>query len=615
MRLMQFQPGRAPKKEPLQEVTVRNFDGGLNVLDNELNMNSRFARRLDNMVRGADGSLQLRFGTKLHADFVGIIDDIIGSWYFHTFVLCVDKNGDIGAFDGEGNLYLIWADEIANTLSGNPAGWGPTSFVSFTEFKGELLIGNGVDKPLLVQSNLQVRYLQDLGTGTNVNTPRARFVRTFDEYVVWAGLLDRPGILSISNRATSGTYLGDSAPNDAIEFNIGPFVTQGSQEITGIGAFRDKLVVTCREVIIFMTLGVYTGTPPVHSPTVDDVIPNYGSISHRVIQSLGEDMLFMDIIGIPSVQRALFSNNISPVRESHLVDPDIQDLLEHLSATSLQERCFAVHNKREFTTLFFIPTDDDMDSTIETIAFAYKNIRPLKIRAWSRFRGWNWSSACATEEGRVFFTQGTRVFLYGGASQQEEYDADFIGYQEEYSDHTIHTDGMGWTPVATQLADGTSISVNTTGIPIQFDWQMPWADLEKRTRVKISKFLATETTGRGEFTMQMFIDRILKPSPDLGEAYAIDDTMHTDGYGWTPGNEEATYNPTLSMDMVGGDRGGFGVEEFQELFGGGRISSDERLYAWPSKFKIFKLRFKGRTRGPLQFVSVSMYYQLGNARR
>lgn len=605
------------KERPLLDVTVRNFDGGWNVIDSDLNLDTRYAKVLDNMMRAADGTLELRYGTKLFHDFEDLgFTNIVASWYYNDFEIVVDESGMVGAGDGQGNTYRIWDSVIASHLPGQPNGWSECQFASFAEFNGELIICNGIDKPLVVQSNLYVSYLQDPGTGSNANTPICRYVCAHNNYCIQAGDPLRPSVLFIPSQGTSNTFLGDPAPNDAIEFDVGPWVAQGSYEITGVGTFRNKLVVCFKECIVIMTLGVYTTDPDdpsvsIHTPTVDDVINNYGSVGHHLIQSLGEDLLFMDLGGVPSIQRALLTDNISPVRESQLIDPDIQDKLRTLSTATLQDRCFAVHDKRSYTTMFFVPNSTNEDTTVETIGYAYRNIRALKVRAWSRIRGWNWRCGNRTAEGRVVFCKGPRTFLFGSSLTTEQYEADLIGHAETYSDGTVHTDGTGFTPVATLNADGTARSVNASGIPIFFDWQLPWADLKKRGLAKVSRFVKIETTGVGAFDLEMFIDNIMYSSP-YGESF-VDGTYFTDGYGWTPGMD--TFAPQLMMEMVGGSRLGFGGEEFSDYFGGNRISSDERLFAWPSKFNIFKLRVHGRTRGPLRFISITLFYQLANIRR
>jgi hypothetical protein len=69
------------------------------------------------------------------------------------------------------------------------------------------------------------------------------------------------------------------------------------------------------------------------------------------------------------------------------------------------------------------------------------------------------------------------------------------------------------------------------------------------------------------------------------------------------------------MDFAGGDVQGFGNQGFGNVMGGGRVSSDERLYAWTTKFNIFRLRFHGDTMEPLRFVSITLTYSGGSIRR
>ena len=51
----------------LKTTTVRDFDGGWNVIDSDLNLAPRFAKVLDNMFRGDGGFNQIRFGTSAFA--------------------------------------------------------------------------------------------------------------------------------------------------------------------------------------------------------------------------------------------------------------------------------------------------------------------------------------------------------------------------------------------------------------------------------------------------------------------------------------------------------------------------------------------------------------------
>jgi hypothetical protein len=81
-------------------------------------------------------------------------------------------------------------------------------------------------------------------------------------------------------------------------------------------------------------------------------------------------------------------------------------------------------------------------------------------------------------------------------------------------------------------------------------------------------------------------------------------------------NYHGADEPMLEMTFMGGNVGGYGNVPFGDApFGGGRRSSDERLFAWTTKFKLIKLRFSGTTKRKLRFVSISIAYVHGGIRR
>jgi hypothetical protein len=583
----------------LQEATVRQFDGGWNVIDSDLNLTSKYAKALINTTRSPDGALQVHWGTKLFADFDGVLDRIVNTHYYIRSVIAVDRRGHIAAADARGNITPLWSPAIAAGLPNAPNGWSATEFCSFTEFNGDLVICNGVDKPLLCPPTLNVRYLQDLGTGSNINVPIGRYVVTHNEYCIIAGDPNAEDVLHISNRRSSGTWLGDPIPNDAVDFPLGAYISVGSSRITGLTSFRDRLIVFFEESIAILELGIYDEDGN-HTPRVVDVVANFGAISHRAIQNLGEDVLFQDIVGVQSLQRALLTNNLSPTRESQLIDPEMQRRVKGLTRAALEDRVFSCFNKLDNQISFFVPNDSGVSATVETVGFNFTFIKSLKVRAWNSWRKWNWTSACRTSEGRVIYSRDNKLFVYG--NRQEQYLADYVGFMETFSDQTAFTDGTGWSPVADLTGSGDT--TNQGGIPIFFVWELPWSDLKTRGHAKESKYIQLDTTGRARFTCQMYIDNFLRHRIP-GERFS-DGTIFTDGYGFQ--SEFSDYNPSLEMDFVGGDRGGFGVEPFDAEFGGGRLSSDERLYAFPQKFKLFKLRFIGYAMGGLQFVSITLLY-------
>jgi hypothetical protein len=85
----------------------------------------------------------------------------------------------------------------------------------------------------------------------------------------------------------------------------------------------------------------------------------------------------------------------------------------------------------------------------------------------------------------------------------------------------------------------------------------------------------------------------------------------------TGGGAGGAYNimvlsPALSMTFKGGSSWGYGGPF--SPFGGGRVTRDERLFAWPAKFKQTKLRFSGSSTKRLRIAAFTFAYLLGGPR-
>jgi len=545
--------------DTLLTTTIRGFEGGLNVSDTDLNMKPRYAKVLDNLERGIDGTLQLRPGTRLLAtvNASGDVTDIVNQYYFNDFVITVQKSGRVCKVSGTGVVTSL------ATL------WTATTFVSFSVFNSRLLIHNGVNKPLVIEGNINKTnymlciYSIDLGTGTNVNTPIGSIVASHAQYTLVAGIPSAPSTLYISARGTSGTFLGDAAPNDAVAIDLGPRVALGSAVITGMVSYRDKLMVTFERGVLPMNLGVYTGTPvAVHTPSDDGFIEEYGCLAHRSLISVGDDTYFNDNIGINSITRIVLYNTLRPERISQLVDPLITAAIQPLSPAQISQYVFAVYDLRNKRYMLFVPVFVGGVIT-ETIGFSYTNIPALKISAWSRLRGWVWSCACRTSLQNILFANANRIYSYDFDNKVSN--ADFI------LDTTYNADG--------------------TGVPIAFEWELPWADFNKRMNIKETAYMSLDTTGTASFTVSMYTDN-----------------LRYDNLG-------AAMTPVLTTGMTAGVVSGYGAAAFgNSPYGGGRPTSDERLFAWPAKFKLMKLRMTGSTKKPLRFISVSLAYKRGSIR-
>jgi hypothetical protein len=532
--------------------TVRSFDGGLNVTDTDLNMSPKYAKTLDNIERAIDGSLSIRPGTALFCNSIADTSPIVNCYYFNQVVVTVQRSGAMNKVAGDGSVIALTTLWTAGSIE-----------VNFTIFNSDLIIVNGRDKPVIIKGDpLDANYmlaqlLVDEASGSNVNTPIGKYVIAHAQYTCIAGIPSEPSTLYVSQRGTSGTYFGDPAPNDAIALDLGPRVSLGSATITGLVAYRDKLLVTFERGVLPINLGVYTGTPAVHTPTDDGFIEEFGCLTHRSLVSVGDDTFYCDNIGVNSITRVNMFNTLRPTRASHLIDPLITAMVQPLTHAQISQYVFAVYDLRNFRYMLFVPRfATDGVTVAETIVFSYSNIPALKIEAWARLRGWRWQAVCRTALQNVVFAQDNRLYVY---SFDDAVDAlDYVG------DPAVN---------------------GGAGVPITFEWEMPWTDFKHRMDIKYLKYLSADTQGAGTFRVDGYVDNILS-------------------------------SPMVSMDFVGGSAGGYGDVPWGDYaYGGGRRTIEERLFAFASKFKLLKLIFSGTTKKKLRFISISIAYLHGGIRR
>jgi hypothetical protein len=456
-------PNRLPLAQRLLSTTLRGFTGGWNVSDDDMNMSYRFATKLTNCYNTADGRIEVRCGVTKFGFTHG--SGLINAEYFIDSIISVTANGDVWRTLADGSTA-----QLATGL------WGETDFVSFAQFNGHLILCNGIDKPLDIGPDFAIEYLQDAATHTNINVPICKYVVAINRYLVMAGDPLEPDRVHISAKDAAGTWYGDPPPNNATRIDVGS-VLPSAITIRGLLPFRGKLVVMFAEGLVFGTIGTEDEEGN-HTPSFDDGVAGYGSISHRAGIAYGDDALFMDLEGVPSIRRTVLSTSFKPDRVSALIDPEIRDALSTLSFGALEDRVFAVHNKREGQFWLFIPNGSTLIDTTETRVFVYSRLAD-NIESWNDFTGWNFTCGLRTLQGELIFGDSEGNFwLYSG--------------ETDYSD-------LKQVP-----------AVTGTGIP--FTWEMPWLDFGNRAITKQTKYIHFDTRGESEFTVQMFVDNFADPS-------------------------------------------------------------------------------------------------------
>src|SRR5258708_1946362 len=278
-------------------------------------------------------------------------------------------------------------------------------------------------------------------TGSNVFVPSCKYARSHQRFLCAAGDPNAPSTLYIGSADTTGTFFGAPAPNNSVNVDLGSRVPTGDKTIRGLGRYRDKLVITFAEATIIATLGILDNTGA-HTPTFDETIDLIGAVSHRTLQTVVDDILFTDNVGIATLSRTLFNTFLRPERVSALVDPEIQATFNQITLNSvIMDRVFSVYNRLESQYMLFIPYGTP--TATEMRCFVFTSIKAQSLSHFAEFRGWNWSCACRSTGQRLFFAKGTQIYIYG--SLQDPIYSDFVNDQAVFSDGTQFTDGTGFT--------------------------------------------------------------------------------------------------------------------------------------------------------------------------
>ncbi len=626
----------------LQPTILRDFGGGWNVVDDDISMSPSFAVVLRNLRRNPNGSRQVRFGNSFFADVSSAVTGtIVDTEYFADRIIAVTSTGQIATVDGSGTVTAIWNNTIAALLPGTPSGWSSgLDSIDFVPFRQQLVIHNGVDKPVTISPAFAVTYLQDLGTGSNVNTPIGKYGCVVSNYHCVAGIPAAETTVYVSSQSTAGTFPGDPAPNDSITIDVGAYAPEGSSEIRGIAGFRTNLVIFFRGAALVIELGNYVGA--VHTPKFPDALASFGLLGHRAITIIEQDILFGGLAGVSSAKRSLFSGLLDGSFLTGQVEPAYRGAIQELTDEQRLKNCFMINDEANHDMMFFVPPDK---------VFVRSAQAKLGYESWSYYTEMDWTCGCKSFLGRIFLASGTRIYQQGNQMfANENYFADKMNdYTAVWAPLTVFNIGTIVLDPGTPIGDvnrAWRVSVSHTsgagtfqqdrdafptywrkyvGRSISFDMELPWIQGREPMKTKLLRYLNVATKGTGGFTLDVYVDNLYKD-----EAGSV------------------LYDPAVSMDFVGNDVRGFGYEEGfpsaqsteYELrpdgsfilrpdgsriiriaddgegpFGSGRRSLDPRLYGLPVKCKMMKFRIHGRTRRFLQFVNIAFAYARGNYRR
>ena len=596
------------RQNKLENITLRGFGGGWNAIETDLQMESSYLVQLRNFRRTAGGTQRIRFGSQFRAIWNDVVPDgveIIDVEYFSFTIVHVFSNGDIFGLDSDGTKVPIWSQEIAAALPDPASGWSDGLItVDFVPYKNELIIHNGIDKPITIDRELVATYLQDLATGSNVNVPIGKYGCVVSNYHCVGGIPAQPTLIYISAVGTAGTFPGDPAPNDSITVDVGAFAPQGAVEIRGIAGFRANLLIFFQDQTVIVKLGTYNASG-VHEPFFPDTMPTFGLLGHRCIVAVENDLLFAGLGGVFSARRNLLSvsGTLETQTLSDRIEPEYRKTIGILDDEQQLNDCWMVQDALSHDVLLFTPVGR---------VFVFSFNTKLKYSAWSEYSDMDYGCGCRTFLGRLFYCTPQRTYQHGnpvfiGEQYYRDREGDFQqtwanGIFYAVNDLVLDPDtnetfrcllGHISADTGSFLEDRGNPPLRWEAFPgtdISFDLELPWLDSKDPMRVKFLRFVSLATKGDAKFMLKAWVDNLYK---DVNGAVIFD--------------------PCLSMEFIGNEAVGFGLDA--NSYGGGRRSDDPRLWKFPVRFKKLKLAITGTKAGFLEVVNMSFLFSRGKYKR
>lgn len=731
----------------LQTAEVRDFSGGWNVADSDMNLVSRYQPVSENILRGSDGSFHVRWGTRLFIDFrngqeatytdkTGTIEAAVGKFwvtvkwvghpfisgdhvtisgavalgdipaedlngwhgvrkidadsftfpvrhvvgaavasipltgmtfkhdthllsgnlrhmaYFNRYLLAFDNHGEIAKVDGEGVGTRIWDYSRAAEKAADVALERDIVTVTSTTFKSTLISCNGYDKdkPLQVDSGLDVEFLVDKATFSNAAVPKADYVIGMHQYLIFGRTQYGDTLVEFSAQQTDGTFTREVDPSDAVEVDLSMVTETVEPVIFGMSVLRDKLYVGMYDRGMLGSVGQYAGD--LHEPDFNDTIAEHGVISNRTIVPLGNDIFMCDHSGVPSVGISAASGIFVPTRLSELIAPEIQRHLASLSEDTLRRDAFAVFNKNDNMYMLFLPKYDEtlrdlpenpfyFNEKLKSLNYAYvtKTDHNLFEGSYIDVSGadgiGSLTAGAINGRRRVVSVVDDDAFILelggapiaqaninGGGStvKYTPVNDESICYGFEYNrslkikrwtrlrglqfstgcqsqrgqmffghEGKIYKYGSAHDPIHADYVGDTDVAADGLGVPIEWTCDTPWSDLSARTTNKAIKFVRHDTEGTGKFNFSIFADNIMR-DPETNELI-----------------------PVAQMEFTAGDTGGFGAAN-SATWGSGRRTRENMLWPMLVRGSLFRLRWHGKTREMVRVISTSLLYKAGSVR-
>lgn len=329
--------------------------GGLDLVNppQVLAQNPGGALVLNNYEALTEGGYRKVSGFTKYGDIPDVIDeqDIRGIAYYKGIVVVIGKDV-LHSPDNGATWFVVNKANCKDTPSANlksltqlpRTGTRPVTFSALTVGADEVLIITD-DKEAPAQLTVKGD-LYSYEVSANDDVKGYRFSARYQDHVVYAGSLGKPGSIAVSSRFKP---LGFT--------DAGAWEAQVADEIVGLHTFRDYLYIFCRNSIYRVV-----NLESQKQATIRPVTMKIGCLDGRSIQEIGGDVLFLADDGLRYLGATERIDDVS----LNLVSGNIRPIVSNVSTSQGPISSVVIPSKAQYR-MFFTTTTGNRRGVIGTL--------------------------------------------------------------------------------------------------------------------------------------------------------------------------------------------------------------------------------------------------------
>ena len=464
---------------PVKALTPIKLDGlgsrGLNTQGSASTLNPDFLTEANNVVFDFQGRIGPRKGVKAVSKALASPIKSIGEY------IKSDRTTEYYAASGA-SIYKRDTSTTPETLTAQSFSGSPQTITDsnwqWVNFNNEFWGVQAGHKPINYDGTNWYD-VEDLGayaapggvTTFNPSCALGNFGRMW-----YGGITEDPGTLFYSDNLIGEKLTGGAAGSLDLR------TVWGSDEIVGLGAIMDKLVIFGKN-----NIAIYNGASTPSSMALDELIQGVGLAGRDNIVYVSAELLFMSYEGLQSLGRIQAADGKAPLSDISIA---VRNSLTYYLSTADLKTVKSVYYQEEGLVITFIP-----DNLLAYVS-DFSNSPQLSI---PRVTTWHFSDAplcgVGTIDGNLIMGLAKNIALYDGY------------YDVSITDTTSTNGSSGACSTAGGTWDGSKCWSTTNNL-YNYTWSTTWMDFNLPTTTKILKeVLFYYSGGRGcSTTLQTFVD-------------------------------------------------------------------------------------------------------------